>query len=205
MMHTRVRDSESTRRPVIRAALLVFLLATILLSPILAPAQPPQASTQRTSQMKAVFLYNLAVFTDWPADAFPDHATPLNLCVLGDEWVPRELEYRITGKSANGRELRIRRTGLGPELRSCHLLLVGSLEKKQLPKLLQILKGTSVLTVSDIDSFIEAGGAIRFSVDEDRLHFVVNLAAIERARLKISSKLLNLSRITMDVQRSGGI
>jgi hypothetical protein len=205
MMSARPIDGEFTRRLVIRAAVLVFLVATILLSPILASAQPSQISSQHTAQMKAVFLYNLAVFTDWPADAFPDHATPLNLCVLGDEWVLRELEFKITGKSANGREMRIRRSGLGPELRSCHLLLIGPLKKKQLPKLLEILKGTNVLTVSDIDSFIEAGGAIRFSVEEDRLRFVVNLAAIERARLKISSKLLNLSRITMDVQRSGGI
>lgn len=187
-----------------RAAISLFLVTAIFFSAIRSPAGAAQADPQHSARLKAVFLYNLAIFTDWPADAFPEPATPLSICVLGDEWVFRELNYRIAEKSVNGRGIRIRRTILGPELHSCHVLLVGSLGKKQLPEVLRILQGSSVLTVSEMDRFVEGGGAIQLSVEEDRVRFAVKLTAVERARLKISSKLLNLSRITMDVRRSGG-
>jgi uncharacterized protein DUF4154 len=182
----------------------LLLLTTIILPPIRVTAEAPQDDLRHTSQLKALFLYNLAIFTNWPVDAFPEPSGPLILCVLGDEWVPRELEYQITGKSANGRGVRVRRSSLGPELRTCHILLVGSLQKKQLPEVLRVLRGASVLTVSDIVNFAEAGGAIQFSVEEDRVRFVVNLTAVEGARIKISSKLLQLSRMTIGEHRNGG-
>lgn len=34
-------------------------------------------------RLKLVFLYNLAKFVEWPADAFPSPKSPLNVCVIG--------------------------------------------------------------------------------------------------------------------------
>jgi hypothetical protein len=51
------------------------------------------------------------------------------------------------------------------------------------------------LTVSDIDGFAEAGGAIQFVVQENRVRFVVNLEVATQNRLRVSAKLLALARV----------
>jgi hypothetical protein len=55
-----------------------------------------------------------------------------------------------------------------------------------------------VLTVCDIDGFVENGGVIRFVTMDNKVHFEININAVERARLKMSSKLLNLAKIIKD-------
>jgi hypothetical protein len=43
--------------------------------------------------------------------------------------------------------------------------------------------------------FAEHGGMIQFSLEDQRVHFEINLDAASRAGLKISSKLLALAQI----------
>jgi hypothetical protein len=51
------------------------------------------------------------------------------------------------------------------------------------------------LTVSDIDGFAEAGGTMQFVMQENRVHFVVNLDAATQSKLRVSAKLLALARV----------
>jgi hypothetical protein len=66
-------------------------------------------------------------------------------------------------------------------------------EKNRLPKILEAVIGTSVLTVSETDHFTEAGGMINFVIKNDEIRFQINDEAAKKAGLKISSKLLSLA------------
>jgi hypothetical protein len=44
--------------------------------------------------------------------------------------------------------------------------------------------------VGDIDVFTQSGGVIRIYVEDGHVKFVVNMSAAERARLRLSSKML---------------
>ena len=55
------------------------------------------------------------------------------------------------------------------------------------------LRGSSVLTVADMDNFIESGGMIQFVVEDSRVRVAIDVGATGRARLKVSSKLLSLA------------
>ena len=57
------------------------------------------------------------------------------------------------------------------------------------------LRGASVLTVSDVDGFIDAGGMIQFISEDNHIRFLINVEAPVHARLKLSSKLLSLARV----------
>jgi YfiR/HmsC-like len=46
-----------------------------------------------------------------------------------------------------------------------------------------------------MDGFAEAGGAIQFVVQENRVRFVVNLEAVTQRKLRVSAKLLALARV----------
>ncbi|HEU5335061.1 MAG TPA: YfiR family protein, partial [Terriglobales bacterium] len=58
-----------------------------------------------------------------------------------------------------------------------------------------------VLTVGDSGDFLPLGGVINFVVEQDRVRFEISLAAAQRQRLKISSKLLAVARV---VDAGGG-
>jgi hypothetical protein len=52
-----------------------------------------------------------------------------------------------------------------------------------------------VLTVADIDGFLDEGGMIQFLFENDRVRFAIDVNAASRAKLKISSKLLSLAHV----------
>jgi hypothetical protein len=51
-----------------------------------------------------------------------------------------------------------------------------------------------VLTVGETPEFLAAGGILSFSSQQGAIQFDVNLEAANKARLKISSRLLALAR-----------
>ena len=57
-------------------------------------------------------------------------------------------------------------------------------------------KGSSILTISEIDRFGYFGGIVTLTMEGPRVRFEINLNAAEQAHLKISSKLLKLARVT---------
>jgi hypothetical protein len=80
-------------------------------------------------------------------------------------------------------------------MRGAHILFISASEKKRLPVILSSLRGSSVLTVSDMEGFLDAGGMVQFLNENDRVRFAVNVDATGRARLKLSSKLLSLAKV----------
>ena len=63
------------------------------------------------------------------------------------------------------------------------------------------LMGSAVLTISDIEGFAEAGGAIGLFVADSRLQFDANFATLQRANLKASSQALRLARTVYGMKR----
>ncbi len=148
-------------------------------------------------QIKAAMIYNFAKFVEWPADALAPAPAPLTLCVLGRDPFGGALAA-IEGRSAQGRELRVRRGLAADEFRGCHLLFIADSEERRLPALLRTLANQPVLAVSDIEGFAEAGGTIALIESDGRLQFEINLGAAQRANLKISSQLLRLAKLVRD-------
>ena len=143
--------------------------------------------------MKAAFLYNFAKFANWPAVALAPRQ-PLRLCIVGDNAVAEALALTIKGRKVDDRLLTVYVINADGPIHSCHLLYIGGREGKHADLLLYALKGTSIFTVSDGDRFAEMGGVAQLILENDRMRFAVNVDAAQRARLKISSKLLSLAK-----------
>jgi hypothetical protein len=153
---------------------------------------PMQAQTANEYQVKAAFIFNFAKFIDWPSDAFSEGGV-LVVGVVGDDPFGSALD-QLNGNLANGRRLRIRRLRWNEDLRSCQILFISSSERRHLGKIMDNIRGTSVLTIGDIPQFNQAGGIIKFVIQDDKVRFEINAGAAGQARLKISSKLLALSK-----------
>ena len=155
-------------------------------------------------QVKGAFLLNFAKFVDWPADAFLNDKSSINFCVFKYDPFGNTLDEILHGKTINNRELIARRIKELPDLRACHIVFVSGREDKRLSEVLNSLKGTSALVVGEGDDFADRGGGIQFFLETNKLRFAVNVDAVQRARLNVSSKLLTMAKIIHDPEHSKG-
>jgi hypothetical protein len=179
----------------------VCLLATCAIASS-APHSGVRAQSPSPYQVKAVFLSTFAKFVEWPSDP-GSNTGPISICVLGDDPFEGALDEAIKGKTINGRELVARRYKRAEETTGCQIVFISVSEKNRLRAILDSLRRESALTVGETEGFAKLGGMINFTLEENRVHFEINVDAADHARLKISSKLLNLAKIVRDGGKGG--
>jgi hypothetical protein len=179
------------------AATRAILLVVVWLGAWLAPAAA-QEPTPVEYQVKAAFLLNFAKFTQWPGTAFENNRAPITVCIFRYDPFGRALDEIMRGKNVDNREVVVRRFTEVQQLSSCQLIFVSDRETRRLPEILAGLKGGSFLVIGETAAFAERGGGIQFFLEDNRLRFAVNLDALARSRLTVSSKLLALARIVHD-------
>jgi len=195
----------------------LILFGPVLLS--LAPvcyAQNGQDST-REYKIKAAFLYNFIQFVDWPKEKEEpdDHNEPITIGILGRDPFQDAFES-LKDKSIKGRMVVTKRFKSHTELtesdrnddnrihpdieaiRKCHLLFVCASEKEYVGNIINSIKAHSVLTVADMEGFLQAGGIINLTMEKNKFYFEINVANAKRANLEMRSKLLRLARKVVD-------
>ena len=142
---------------------------------------------------KADSLFNLLKFVEWPEGATAGAGGKWVIGVAGSTPVTYELVRSVAGKTILGRELEIDTVQSTQGMRACNVLFISASERKRLPSILAALRGSSVLTVSDMDNFVESGGMVQFVMADDRVRMRIDVGTASSARLKISAKLLALT------------
>jgi hypothetical protein len=145
--------------------------------------------------IKAAYLYNFAMFVEWPTAAFERTDSPIVIGVLGPDPFGSALDQTVRNKTVNNRRIRIDRVQSVQDLGRCHILFVSPSETSRLNDVANRLDGASVLIVGDTAGLAKRGAIITFVVEDNKVRLEVNVEAAKRARLSISSKLLNLARI----------
>lgn len=146
-------------------------------------------------EVKAAFLYNFSKFVQWPAASFDDSKAPLVIGVLGSDGFGDLLTRFVTGKTVGGRGLVVRHGTSLERIGRCHLLFVSGTESPAIGESIDSSADESVLTVGEADDFISAGGMVQLGLVENRVRFAISRDRAERVGIRISSKVLNLSRI----------
>jgi hypothetical protein len=142
------------------------------------------------NDMKAAFVFNFAVFTEWPEAALSDGA-PISLCAGAANPMLTALT-QLNDKLVNGHRITVRASGA--PLRTCHVLVLDRHDRARWPQIKRELAGANVLTVSDDRGISEDGAMIGLSTEDQRIGFDIDLGAARGARLVLSSKLLRLAR-----------
>lgn len=159
-----------------------------------AAGAPLYAQTASESDVKAAFLFNFAKFVEWPPEVLSD-SDKLVVGVLGDDAFGSTLEKALAGKTAGGHPIAVERLAVPEQekLTRCHILFVSPTQNERLGPLLATTADAALLTVGENDEFVDRGGVIAFTVQDNKLRFSVNARAAERAGLKISSQLTKLA------------
>lgn len=148
-----------------------------------------QAVTLNEYQIKSGFLYQFTKFIEWPQAALPAHS--FTICVLGDDPFGSALD-QLQEEKVKDRSVVVRRVKEGG-VDGCQLLFISQSEKGRLSKIFESLKGKNILTVSDLDDFLDRGGIIHFLIKNNKIRFEINYKNARAAGIQISSKLLNLA------------
>lgn len=163
-----------------------LLLGLSALLPAVVPAAPDEA------EIKAAFVYNFAKFVEWPSSALAT-SDSLQICVPDDKTLDGKLSL-LQGREAQGHAIRIRAVASGDDLSGCNILFIGA-DSDGRSRLLRIVGGQPVLTISDAPSFAEQGGMIGLFVEANHVQFAVNRTIAEQSGLKLSARMLQMAHI----------
>jgi hypothetical protein len=188
-----------------RLTILIALLGMTL--NITSPADAQSGDADSSEYLiKAGFIYNFAKFVEWPSAAFSQADSPIVIGVLGTDPFGNVLDRIVEGKKLGPRGFVVRRYKWGKDvkdLRDCKILFVSASERTHIDEILQSVKGLPILTVGETPGFAERGGVIRFTLEDNRVRFEVNVDAAHQADLNISSRLLTLAKIIPQTAASG--
>ena len=161
---------------------LVALFATTTMS------VPVHADELPEYRLKAAFLYNFIMFTEWPAST----GNTLSVCVSGNDPFGAELDA-LQGKVAGARTLAVQRKAGGDSLKGCQVVFIAPSAIESLPRLLAGLRGQPTLTIADSPGALHQGVVLNLAVQNSRVSFQASVPAARSAGLILSSKLLRLA------------
>lgn len=156
----------------------------------------PRAWAQRPSEdeVEAAYLYNFGKFVRWPEGG--GHG-PMQICVAGRESFEQTVGKLTSGEKINGRPLEVQMVDRPEAAAGCSILFVGAMDRAHTGALLAATAGKPVLTVGDGADFLDQGGMIQFVLVQDHVRFSVNLSAVNRCGVGLSSELLKVAvRVT---------
>lgn len=172
-------------RPSLTALVLVWVLIAV-------SCLQAQGAKPTDYDVKAVYLYNFGRFVEWPSSVTAKSEV-FSVCVLGQDPFGPALDATLAGETISGKGIAAKRISTPEEAANCQILFMSSAEEGRLNKIIEALDKGPVLTVSDMPQFSRRGGMIQFVVEGKKVRFEVNLTAVQRAGLTLSSELLKVA------------
>ncbi len=181
----------------------LITIAIVILASLGFEAHAQDSSVSSEYLIKAGFIYNFANLVQWPANAFAQPDSPIVIGILGEDPFGTVLDRVLAGKRVNGRVFLVKRLKSVVDLKECHILFVSSSEIAHLTEAIHLVKGMPILTIGEIPGFAKRGGIINLVLEDNKVHFEINVEAAKEADLTISSRLLALARIVQDPAADG--
>lgn len=193
----------NNHKDVLRWLLAIILVMSVMTCAILnsnaaeASAETPKKAAEY--QIKAIYLYNFLLFTEWPRynnikGDTEEKLPAITIGILGrDPFGDSFAEVEGKVIKSHKKRLVIKKLGSYDEkldLTQCDLLFICQSEKDNLKEIVVRLSGLPVLTVADLPGFLERGGMINLVKRQKKVRWEINQGPVKKARLKLSSQLL---------------
>mgnify|MGYP002814623234 CR=1 FL=1 len=150
----------------------------------------------REYEIKAAYIYNFAKFVEWPGASERARST-FSIGILGDDPFGPAIDNAVIDKTVGGRRIIVERfPDVDAMRRSAHpidIVFIGALPAGVLEAALEYIGNLPILTIGETPGFCAKGGVITLVIRKNRVRLEINRAAAEHAKLRISSKLLQLA------------
>jgi len=175
----------------------ILLVVLVLFSSLFFSSASAAKYTE--DEVKAVYLFNFTNFISWPKDSFNNKPEAFTYCSLGGEnSVTKTLQEILLGEKVAGRAVQLKNVMELSDIRNCQILYLDKRQNQDIALILQTLKNSPTLTVSDIKGFAMQGGAVELSTKNEHIKLLINVAKVKTTQLSISSKLLRIADLIND-------
>ena len=168
----------------------LFFIMVLLLACCGVTTRLCTADTSKEFKVKAGFLMNISMFTEWPPST--DDFSSFTIGVTGDTPLYDILE-KMNKKRIKNRPVVIRKVADISQTSSCQVLFIAASERYRLQQLLPEAHRRGIMTISDMRNFSKQGGMVSLVLIDDRITFELNLVAARAAKVSFSSQLLRLA------------
>jgi YfiR/HmsC-like len=144
--------------------------------------------------VKAAYLFNFGKFMRLSGAAAGQRHANFEICILGRDPIGHVIDDITANETIDNRAVRVARvTDAYAAARGCDVAFISPDEGEGIRADLTALGKSDVLTVSDAPEFLKAGGMIQFVTQGNHVRFAVNLDAVGRTHLVLSSELLRVA------------
>ncbi len=172
-----------------------FLSAVPLLSG--APEPGPTRGAEATAS-KAAFLFNLSRFIEWQDPQAVVGDSPIIFAVMEDDSLGPALKEMLESKGLNGQVLVIRDESQVKAAREFfNVFSFPGQDAVTASRVLDELKGSRVLTVSEARDFLERGGMVQVEMTGDSMQFKVNEKMLAAEGLKAAPAIRRMAGTTI--------
>lgn len=169
-----------------RAGWVAFVMCLILLPGAALRADPLEYA------VKAAYLTKFGIYVEWPGTTFSSPDSPINLCIVGEDPFGPALDKAAANQHIGTRAIAIRRLKTVTRESGCQILYIGGTDTAYVEKAIETIRGSAVLTVTDVDSAMTMS-VINFVIQDNHVHFNVDESAAAQNDLALSAKLLSLA------------
>jgi hypothetical protein len=156
------------------------------------------------AQVKAMFVYNFLKFVEWPPDASSGARDPFVVLIIGEGATADATERLLESKTIGERQVVVRRSRWDQPVAGARAAFVVEHDANRLRRVFDASAAAGVLTIGEGENFATHGGVIGLLVQDRKVRFDVDTSAAQNARLRVSSKLLALTRnVRSSTDRSG--
>jgi hypothetical protein len=168
-----------------RNILTTMVCAVAVVSLVMAPAA---AQVRDERAVKVALVYNLTKYVEWSKTA-----NALNICFSGEGGMGEMLQKVLEGKSSESRPIHLVLFPSDEELKKCNILYIVETSPKKVRATLDKVRTLNILTVGETEAFIHEGGMVGLLRTGEQVQIQINLEAARNAKLRISSRLLDLA------------
>lgn len=172
----------------------IVLLLQLGMVPVPARAQDTLAEAVAERRIKAAYLYRFPGYVEWPDSAFSQPDSPLRIGVWGNDALADDLARLVAGRTVHGRPIEVRKLKDADAFAELHVLYVGRQRGARVADAINALPARGTLVVSSEAAALQQGSAINFLLVDGQVRFELSPEAAELRGLKLSSRLLAVSR-----------
>jgi hypothetical protein len=145
--------------------------------------------------VKAAFVYNFLKFVEWPASSFEGPDAPIMVGLVGDGPTADATERFLSAKQVGNRPVAVRRRAWDESMAGLHAIFVSENDADRRRRVFASASEKAVLSIGEGAEFASFGGVIALVVEDRKVRFDIDVAAAQASGLKVSSKLLALTRV----------
>jgi hypothetical protein len=156
---------------------------------------PRLAAQVRPSQydVEAAYLLDFGKFTELSAPSQALRRNTFDVCIVGRDRIGPTIDKLAANESVGRQSVRVLHDVSPSQARTCAIAYISVQDDDAIREDLDVLSDADVLTVGDAPDFLSDGGMIQFVLEKDHVRFAVNLNAVHKTHLVLSSQLLRVA------------